>query len=110
MTTQKPKDNISIKIFQEDFIPGFAGFRNYEDQENCAHAHVVLNVGSLLAMVEEQDCEAKDLPYVIAECLMHEIIHALESWAGVEFNEDKVEALTEKYREKYATGPEKEDE
>ena len=98
---QDLKDNITIKIFQEDFIPGFAGLRTYEDQENCAHAHVVLNVGSLLAMVEQQDCEAKDLPYVIAESLMHEVVHVLESWAGVEFNEERVEELTEKYREKY---------
>jgi hypothetical protein len=100
------KNNITIKVFQEDFIPGFAGFRNYQDQENMAHAHVVLNVGSLLGMVNQGDCEPSELPYVVAECLMHEIVHVLESWAGVEFSEERVEALIEKYRAKYGVNEE----
>jgi hypothetical protein len=101
LMSRELKDNITIKIFQGDWIPGFAGYRNYKNQEGKAHAHVVLNIGSLLVMVEEGDCDAKDLPYVIAESLMHEVVHALEAWAGVEFNEERVEELTEKYRQKY---------
>jgi hypothetical protein len=51
--------------------------------------------------VQTGDLDKKDLPYFVAESLMHEVIHVLEAWAGVEFSEDRVEELLTKYREKY---------
>ena len=93
---------ISIEVYQHDWIPGFAAFHEPEGGlDDGAKAHVVLNLGSLMAAVQTGDLDKKDLPYIIAESLMHETIHALESWAKVEFSEDRVEELLTKYREKY---------
>lgn len=89
---------MEIKVYQHDWMPGFAAFLDDGSVDEKAEAHVSLNIGSFLAAVEEGDIESKDLPYQIAERLMHEVIHVLEAWAGVEFSEDKVEALLDKYR------------
>ncbi len=92
------KPEIKIEIYQQDWIPGFAAFANNGQIEKDGTAHVMINIGSLLCAAANGDIENTDLPYIIAECLMHEITHALECWAGVEFSEEKVEELTEKYR------------
>lgn len=42
---------------------------------------------------------------MVAECIMHEVVHVLEEWAGVAFSEKKVEALIKNYRKKYAKQP-----
>lgn len=95
------KPEISIEVYQQDWIPGFAAFSNNGQLEKDGHAHVMLNVGSLMSIVAQEEVEAADIPYIVAECLIHEVIHVLEAWAGVEFSEEKVEALIEKYQQKY---------
>lgn len=97
---QKLKNNISIEVHQHDWIPGFAAYYAGSLTKK-SKAHVVLNIGSLLACVEDKQLTKEEIPYVVAECLMHEIIHVLEEWSGVEFNEEKVHRLTEKYNKKY---------
>lgn len=96
-------ENMQIEIYQQDWFPGFAAFLD-DGSVSKGKAHVCLNLGALMAAVEAKDIAKEDIPYLVAESLMHEIIHALESWAGVEFNEEKVEALLEKYRVKYGKG------
>jgi len=92
---------VTLEIFQSDWIPGFAAFLDDGSLQEGAPAHIALNLGSLLCAVESKDFNSCDLPYIIAETLMHETIHALEAWAKVEFNEERVEELLSKYREKY---------
>ena len=92
---------ISIRVYQQDWIPGFAAFYNNGQIKKNAKAHVVLNLGSCLVAVANKDIDKKELPYLVAETIMHEVIHVLEAWAEVEFNEDKVHALTEKYNKKH---------
>lgn len=99
---QPSPDRISIEVFQSDWRPGFAAFLDDGSLAEGAPAHVILNIGSLLSAVESKDLDSCDLPYLIAETLMHEVIHCLEAWAKVEFSEDRVEELLTKYREKYA--------
>lgn len=101
-------DRVSIEIYQQDWMPGFAAFlapaeggMEINEMDDSAKAHVILNVGSLLSAVQTGHLDKRDLPYMIAESLMHEVIHVLEAWAGVEFNEERAEALLEKYRERY---------
>lgn len=96
------KTTVSIEIYQHDWIPGFASFHEDGSIQEGASAHVVLNLGSLLAAVQEGYLDKKELPYMIAESLMHETIHCLESWAHVEFSEDRIEALLTEYRKKYS--------
>lgn len=90
-----------IEVYQHDWIPGWAAFRDDQSIQADGKAHVAINIGSLMAAVETGDLDKADVPYIIAESLMHEVVHCLESWAGVEFNEDRVEAILAAYREKY---------
>jgi hypothetical protein len=90
-----------IEVYQKDWMPGFAAFLDDGSLQADAHAHIALNLASFLGSVEIGDLEAKDLPYAIAETIMHEVIHALEAWAGVEFSEGRVEELLTAYRLKY---------
>jgi len=98
----KPKNNkgISVEIYQQDWIPGFAAFLNDGSIKNGT-AHICVNIGSNMLAVTEGDFDIKDVPYIITEHIMHEIIHTLESWANTEFNEERVEELLMKYREAY---------
>jgi len=95
-------NHITLEVHQHDWMPGFAAFLHQENElAQGAKAHILLNIGSLMSAVQTGDLDRKDLPYMIAESIMHEVIHALESWANVEFSEDRVEELLTKYREKY---------
>lgn len=89
-------DRITVEVRQHDWIPGFAAYLSGSVLEGPAH--VVLNVGAFMASIEAGDIAADEVPYLVAESLMHEVMHALEDWAGVEFSEDRIEALLTKYR------------
>lgn len=91
-------NSVLIEVYQQDWMPGFAAFLDDGSVQSGAAAKVALNMGSLMAAVETEDLSAKDIPYVVAESIMHEVMHVLEAWAGVEFSEDRIEALIEKYR------------
>ncbi|MEW8494249.1 MAG: hypothetical protein AB2604_10625 [Candidatus Thiodiazotropha taylori] len=95
------KPGLVLNIYQQDWMPGFAAFLDDGAIQSNAPAHLALNIGSTLLAVESVDLSAEDVPYMLAETLMHEIIHALESWASVEFSEERVEQLLTQYREKY---------
>jgi hypothetical protein len=92
---------ISIEVYQQDWGPGYACFLDDGSVRTDAKAHVGLNLGNFLGSIEIGELDSKDLPYAIAESLMHEVVHVLESWANVEFNEERVEGLLTAYREKY---------
>jgi hypothetical protein len=98
------KDKIQIEIRQQDWIPGFAAFMG-GSLKAIGKAHVVLNVGSLMALVKSKQMKPKEIPYLVAECLMHEVVHVLEEWAGTSFSEKKINELTDKYQEKYGRSP-----
>ena len=89
-----------IEIRQQDWIPGFAAFLSGSTKVT-GKAHVLLNLGSFIAAVQTGDIPASEVPYAIAESVMHEVMHVLEEWAGVEFSEERVEALTDAYAAKY---------
>ena len=56
------KDKISIAVYQEDWKPGFAAYYGGTLKKE-AKAHVVLNLGGLLACVKGKQIARKDLPY-----------------------------------------------
>lgn len=90
---------MQIEFHQHDWIPGFAAFApGATTPEPDSRAFCVLNLGSMLATVQTKDMPAADIPYFIAESMMHEVMHAIEQWAGVEFSEERVEALLQRYR------------
>lgn len=88
---------ITINVYQQDWMAGFAAFLDDGQLDKDATAHIALNIGANLLTVLRGGVSPEDLPYKIAEDLMHEIIHVLEAWCKVEFNEERVEALIEKY-------------
>ena len=93
---------VVLSVHQQDWIPGFANLIVAPDWRKTAHLMIGLNVGAFMAAVAEKDIEAADVPYLVAESIMHEVIHALEAWAGVEFSEERAEALIEEYRKHVA--------
>ena len=89
-----------VEFHQHDWVPAFAAFvPGATTPEPDAKAFCVLNVAAFLESVDCGDLAPSELPYFIAETMMHEIIHALEQWAGVEFSEERVEALLARYRD-----------
>lgn len=89
-----------IEFYQQDFIPGFAAFLPGATTPE-GNAFCVLNLGSILSTVNTRTVPAADIPYFIAESMMHELMHALEQWAGSEFSEERIEALLAKYRTEF---------
>ena len=96
--SQQKATNIKLEVYQQDWMPGFAAFSDDGSIQQGAPAHIGINIAALLQAVAYKELDKNDLPYVIAESLFHEFVHVLESWAGVEFNEERVEALLDKYR------------
>ena len=91
-------ERLSIEFHQHDWMPGFAAYRVDNSLDPRSKAFCTVNIGSFLATVASGDLPAAELPYLVAESMIHEIIHVLEAWAGVEFSEERVEALLERYR------------
>lgn len=88
----------AVEFHQQDWIEGFAAFLpDATTPQPNSRAFCVLNLGAILGMVATGDMPRSEMPYMVAESMMHEIIHVLEQWAGVEFNEERVEALLQKY-------------
>lgn len=88
-----------VEFYQQDWMPGFAAFLpDSTTPSPDAKAFCVLNVGALTACVATGDIGRADLPYIIADSIVHELVHVLEQWAGVEFDEDRTEAVVERYR------------
>jgi len=104
-TCDKTPKPFKIELYQQDWTPGFAAFNDDGSIQAGAPAHISLDIGAFMSILDTEEISKQDLPYVIADSIMHEIIHALESWASVEFNEEKVEGLLDKYREKYRNTP-----
>ena len=88
-----------IEFYQRDWMPGFAAFiDDGKPFEPSGRAFCLLNLGAILAAVELGDMPASEVPYFVAESMMHEIMHVLEKWAGVEFSEERIEQLLDRYR------------
>ena len=91
------EERITIDVHQHDWIPGFAEY--VVGSIGDGSAMVSINLGSTLLAVARGDIPREEVPYLIAESIMHEVVHVLEDWAGVEFSEERVEGLLKKYRE-----------
>jgi hypothetical protein len=88
-----------IEFHQWDWIEGFAAFVDDGQKFNPeSKAFCVLNLGSLLAAIEMKDMPQSKLAYHLADCMTHEVTHVIEKWCGVEFSEEKVEVVRERYR------------
>lgn len=94
------RKKIKARVVQMDGIDGFACYLSPSARKG--KTIIGLNVEALLASVVVKDFTVKDLPYIVADSIMHEVIHALEDWAQVQFSDKKVNKLIAKYRKHYA--------
>lgn len=93
------KLNVKADVVQADGVEGFAFYKVGSVKDN--RCIIGLNVETFVACVAMGQIKIKDLPYIIAESIMHEVIHALEDWAKVEFSHRKVNKLIQAYAEHY---------
>lgn len=91
------KEVVRIEVYQQDWMPGYAAFVDDGSIKENAKAHVVINLGASITQVKLGHLDKKDLPYKIVSDLLHEITHALEAWAGVEFSEERVDEIVAMY-------------
>jgi hypothetical protein len=90
-----------IEFHQADWIPGFAAFVDDGKKltrDPSSRAFCVLNLGSFLAAIQTGDLFSEDLAREIADSMCHEVLHVIEKWCGLEFSEDRVNGLLDKYR------------
>jgi len=93
------RKKVHARIVQMDGIDGFACYLSPSARKG--KAIIGLNVEALMIGVVAKDFKVKDLPYIVADSIMHEVIHVLEDWAKVQFSDKKVERLIAAYREHY---------
>jgi hypothetical protein len=94
---------LRIEVRQQDWMPGFGAFINGGTAPQ-GEAHIVINIGAHALMLRLGEMTREEMPYALAETMMHEVMHALESWARVEFNEERIEALLDRYAAARAAG------
>lgn len=93
------KLNVKADVVQADGVEGFAFYKVGSVKDNrCV---IGLNVEAFVASVAMGQIRRKDLPYIMAESIMHEVIHALEDWAKVKFSHRRVNKLIKAYAEHY---------
>jgi hypothetical protein len=93
------RKKIVARIVQMDGIEGFACYLSPTAKKG--KTIIGLNVEALIAGIAAKDFAVKDLPYIVADSIMHEVIHVLEKWAKVQFSNRKVEKLIAAYRKHY---------
>ena len=93
------KLNVKVDIVQADGVEGFAFYKVGSVKDN--RCIIGLNVEAFVASVGFGQVKIKDLPYFLAESIMHEVIHALEDWAKVKFSHRKVNKMLKAYAEHY---------
>ena len=105
VTIEKIKDldlyklNVKADIVQADGVKGFAFYNpGAVKRSRCV---IGLNVEAFVASVALGQIKLKDLPYLMAETIMHEVIHALEDWAKVAFSHKRINKLIWAYSEHY---------
>ena len=96
------KLTVKADIVQADGIDGFGCYlQGSVKDKRCI---IGLNIEALMGLVDAKELKVEDVPYVLAETVMHEVIHSLEDWAKVEFSHKKVDKLIEEYRRHYRGG------
>ena len=91
---------VRADVVQADGVDGFACYLQGSARKN-KRCIIGLNVEAFMAAIVSKQLDEKDIPYIMAESMMHEVIHAVEDWARVEFSHKKVNKLIDAYREHY---------
>jgi hypothetical protein len=100
MTTETTPSGIIVEFRQHDWQPGFASYLAREDGlfEPNGPAFCTINLEAFLATRDAHGDDQAGFVASIADTMVHEVIHVIEAWAGVEFSEQRVEELIARYR------------
>jgi tRNA 2-selenouridine synthase SelU len=93
------KPNFKIQVVKNDDIDSFGAYASPSIKKN-EFGVVLFNMeANLAASIENEELSFKEN---FVETIMHEVGHALEEFYDLEFSEDRIERITESYREKYS--------
>lgn len=96
------KKNFKIQVYKNDEIDGFAAYASPSIKKN-EFGVVVFNLEASLGVCIEEELSFKEM---FVETIMHEVGHALEEFYDLEFSEERIEKITDGYRQKYFTDEE----
>ena len=94
---KEKENNFKITVFKDDEMDGFGAYASTSIKRKDG-AIVLLNVDANLVTGLEHNISFKEM---VVETLMHEVGHALEEWFDLDFDEERIDRITESYREKY---------
>jgi DNA-binding ferritin-like protein (Dps family) len=93
---------VKAEIVQADGVGAFAFYEVGSRRGKKGRRSVIgLNVEAFVAAVALGQVEKKDVPYLVAESIMHEVMHVLEDWAKAEFSHRRINRLIADYRKRY---------
>ncbi|WP_445458412.1 hypothetical protein [Flavobacterium sp. HNIBRBA15423] len=92
------KNNFKIQVVKNDEIDAFGAYASPSIKKND-FGIVLFNLeANLETSLEHKDISFKEM---FVETIMHEVGHALEEFYDLEFDEERIERITESYRKKY---------
>ncbi len=91
------KKKFKIQVYKNDEIDGFAAYASPSIKKN-EFGVVVFNLEASLGVCIEENISFKEM---FVETIMHEVGHALEEFYDLEFSEERIEKITDSYRQKY---------
>lgn len=101
--THTTPTGIVVEFRQHDWMPGFAAYLHEEGKPfPNGTAFCAINLHALLGAYVTTDETHAGFVESIADTMVHEVIHVIEAWAGVEFSEQRVEKLIDGYRQRAA--------
>lgn len=101
--THTTPSGITVEFRQHDWMPGFAAYLHEEGKPfPQGTAFCAINLHALLGAYVTTDETHAGFVESIADTMVHEVIHVIEAWAGVEFSEQHVEKLIDGYRQRAA--------
>lgn len=102
MTGRQPGPELrtTIEVRGGDDCAGFGGYVVGSMRDGRPLVYLNLSAALLVQLLE--GVSARE---VIVETLMHEVGHALEEWADLEYSDERLERMIDAYRERYGREP-----
>jgi hypothetical protein len=103
-TDMKLTGQLKLKVVRDDSIPAFGAWCACTCESGCEHQNTILlrldAVFGPLVYEDGSPCPpmtAAEHKEMLISTLMHEFGHALEQQLGLEFSEERIDAIVETY-------------
>jgi tRNA 2-selenouridine synthase SelU len=94
------ENNFKIQVVKNDDIDAFGAYASPSIKKNDFGIILFNLEANLITSLEHKDVSFKEM---FVETIMHEVGHALEEFYDLEFDEERIERITESYRTKYSS-------